>query len=161
MKTIKFSLLLFLATASMTFSSCSKDDAKDETVQSATFIKFSIDGSDYDFKDIISAQSDISMTLNGNNGEGITNAGDIQITVYFPAEPVKGTFDFEGTFGVDHKLSFSSESLGFDFDFAESGSVTITEITDDYISGTFTATITAEDETTITVTNGAFKGEMF
>lgn len=158
MKTIKLSLLLFLTTASLTFTSCSKDD--DNTAQSSTYIRFSIDAADYDFEDIISAESQ-SLTLNGNNGAGITNAGDTQISLFLPTAPATGTFDFEGAFEGEHKLSFSSESLGFDFDFAESGSIIITEITEEFVSGTFTAVITSETETTITVANGTFRGEMF
>lgn len=157
MKAIKFSLLLFLAVASSTFTSCNKDDDKDE---SDTYIKFKINNSDYDFKDIISVESQ-SLTLNGNNGEGITNPGDTQIGIFLPVAPVAGTFDFEGVFEGDYKLSFSSESMDFSFDFAESGSITITEITEDFVSGTFTATITSENDVTITITNGTFKGEMF
>jgi len=109
---------------------------------------------------IISVES-LSLALNGNNGEGITNAGDTQISIFLPVTPVVGTFDFEGAFEGNHKLSFSSEPMGFDFEFVESGSVTITEITYDFISGTFTATITSEDDVTITITNGVFKGEIF
>ncbi|MEP2057493.1 MAG: hypothetical protein ABJJ05_06775 [Maribacter litoralis] len=158
MKTIKFSLLLLLTFSTLTFTSCSKDD--DTESESATYINFTAEGKTYNFKDIISAESQ-ALTLNGNNGEGITNTGDTQISIFLPVEPETGTFNFEGAFEGEHKLSFSSESLGFDFDFTESGSVTITEITEDYIIGTFTAIITSENDVTITIASGEFKGEIF
>ncbi len=159
MRLTKLFTFLFLMVIALTFTSCSEDDdSNSEDV--STFIRFTIDGTDYDFGNIISAES-LSLTLNGNNGEGLTDPGDTQISIFLPVEPVEGTFDFQGTFDGDHKLSFSSESLGFDFDFAEDGSITITEISDDFIEGTFTATITSEDDTTINITSGTFKGEMF
>lgn len=157
MKTIKFCLILCLT--ALTFTSCDSDDSEDGGTQS-TYIRFSIANVDYDFKDIISAAS-LSLTLNGNNGEGITNPGDTQISIFFPVEPVLGSFDVEGAFQGDYRVSFSSESMGFDFDFAESGNITVTEITDDFIIGTFSAMITSEDDTSITITNGTFKGEVF
>lgn len=158
MKTVKFNLLLFLAASIMTLTSCSNDD--DGPSNSATYINFVVEGQEYNFKDIISAESQ-SLTLNGNNGEGITDPGDTQIGIFLPVDPITGTFDFEGAFEGEHALSFSSESMGFDFDFAESGSITITEITEDFISGTFTAVITSDDDVTITIANGEFKGEVF
>ena len=158
MKIIRFSLLLLLTFSALTFTSCSKDD--DNTSESITYINFTIEGEAYNFKDIISSES-LALTLNGNNGEGITNTGDTQISIFLPVEPETGTFNFEGAFEGEHKLSFSSESLGFDFDFAESGNVTINEITEDYIIGMFTAVITSEDDVTITIASGEFKGEVF
>ena len=158
MKTIKTTLFAFLAIATFTLQSCSKDDSGDDS--SATYIRFTIDNTEYDFKDIITAES-LSITLNGNNGEGIANPGDTQITIWLPLEPVVGTVEIDNGFGGINKVSFSSESMGFVFDFAESGSITITKISNDFIEGTFTATITSESDTTINITNGKFKAEMF
>ncbi|WP_136468735.1 hypothetical protein [Flagellimonas onchidii] len=149
-----FFLTVALIFGSM-FQSCSSDDS--DAGVSDTYIRFTIAGTDYDFKDIITAES-LSITLNGNNGEGITNVGDTQISLFLPLDIVVGNHTIEGgALDGDYKISFTSESLGFDFDFAESGTINVAAVTADYIEGTFTATITSADDETITLSNGTFR----
>ncbi len=151
-----FYLLVYLMVFGTFLQSCSSDDSNDGL--SDTYIRFTIDGTAYDFKDIITAES-LAITLNGNNGEGLTNVGDTQISIYLPLVIEIGSFDIDpGAFDGDYKVAFSSEPLGFDFDFAEAGNITITSISGDYIEGTFTATITSANDETITLANGTFKG---
>ena len=99
------------------FQSCSSDDSP--TQISDTYIRFSIDDTDYDFSDIITAES-LSITFNGNNGEGLTDVGDTRISLYLPLDITTGDFNIEGgAFGGDYKISFTSEPMGFDFNFAQ------------------------------------------
>lgn len=147
--------ILSLAIVLFTLLSCSSDDGNNSSTPE-TFIKFSINGTNYEFTDILTAESGM-ITVNGNNGVGLTNPGDTQITLWLPLALENGTFSVEDSFEATHQISFTSESLNFDFDFAESGSITLTQTTGDFIQGTFTATVTNSDDTTITITNGQFK----
>jgi len=156
MKKQKYILIAVLALVVSLFQSCSSDDDSG-TPTSDTYIRFTIDGTDYDFGDIITAESQ-SITFNGNNGETIQDVGDTQISIWLPLEIVVGDNDIDGgAFGGDYKVSFSSEAMGFDFDFAESGNINVTSVSDDYVEGTFTATITSESDETITLVDGEFK----
>lgn len=159
MKTIKFSLLLFLATASLTFTSCSKDDdSNDAEKTSDTFIRFTAEGTDYDFEDIITAEGN-NITFNGNNGASLSDPGDMQISVWVPKSYDEGTHTIMDEFGADYTVSFTAEVMGFDFDFAEEGSIVITKKTADYVEGTFTATVVSSDDSTksISISKGSFR----
>lgn len=147
--------ILSLTIVLFTLLSCSSDDG-DNSITPETFIKFSINGTNYEFTDIITAESGM-ITINGNNGAGLTDPGDTQIALWLPLALENGTFSVEDSFDATHQISFTSESLNFDFDFAESGSITLSQTTGEYIEGTFTATVTNSDDTTITITNGQFK----
>jgi len=156
MKTLKFSLLALVMIFSLSISSCSSDDSSDPQDED-TYIRFTIDGTQYNFTDIATAES-LVITLNGNNGEGFSDTGDTQLSLWMPIVPENGTFDVEDSFEATHQISFSSDPLGFDFDFAESGSITLTQTTGEYIVGTFTASITNDAAETIVLENGEFKG---
>ncbi|WP_422083484.1 hypothetical protein [Ulvibacterium sp.] len=156
MKTIKFLLLVFLATTSAALTSCNKDD--DESPTSDTFIKFTAAGNDYNFGDIVTAES-ANITFNGNNGVGLTDPGDMDISIWVPVDFEKGTYTLTDTFGADYKIAFSSDSMGFSFDFANEGTLVITKKDGEYVEGTFSGTIVSgEDETkTLTIINGSFR----
>ncbi|WP_375587716.1 hypothetical protein [Flagellimonas aurea] len=156
MKKQKYILIVVLTMVGSLIQSCSSDDDSG-TPTSDTYIRFTIDGTDYDFGNIITAES-LSITFNGNNGETIQDVGDTRISIYLPLDIAVGNHDIEGgAFGGDYKVSFTSEPMGFDFDFAQSGNINVTSVSDDYVEGTFTATITSESDETINLVNGEFK----
>ncbi|MBW8242524.1 hypothetical protein K1F50_06895 [Muricauda oceani] len=156
MKKQKYILIAVLAMLGSLVQSCSSDDDSGAPA-SDTYIRFTIDGTDYDFGNIITAES-LSITFNGNNGETIQDVGDTRISIYLPLDIVVGNHNIEGgAFGGDYKVSFTSEPMGFDFDFAHDGSINVTSVTEDYVEGTFTATIMSESEETITLVDGEFK----
>ncbi len=155
MKIIKTTLIAFVAIVGLTLQSCSKDDSGPND-DAETYIRFTIGTTDYDFRDIATAESQ-SITLNGNNGEGLADTGDTRISIWLPLEPETGSYEVTYEIFATNQVSFSSESLGFDFDFAESGNIIITKVSADFIEGTFTATIVSESDTTINITNGEFK----
>ncbi|MEM5565505.1 hypothetical protein WNY78_10335 [Psychroserpens sp. AS72] len=155
MKILKLNVLALLVIFSVSFTSCSSDDdagSQDED----TFIRFSIDGTDYNFTDIATAES-LVITLNGNNGEGFSNVGDTQIALWIPIGAETGTFDVDNSFEATHQISFSSDAMNFSFDFAESGTITLTQTTGEYFEGSFNATITNDDDETISIENGSFR----
>ncbi len=145
--------ILSIAVILFTLLSCSSDDSNSRS--SDTYIKFTINGTNYNFRDIITAESG-AITINGNNGT-LTNPGDTQLTLWLPLMLSNGTFDVDDSFENPYQISFDSQALNFDFDFAELGTITITQSTGDYIKGTFTATITNSNDQTINITNGEFK----
>ena len=155
MKILKFNLLALLIIFSVSFTSCSSDDDSG-SVDEDTFIRFSIDGTDYNFINIATAES-LVITLNGNNGEGFSNVGDTQLSLWIPLGAETGTYDVEDSFEASHQISFTSDPINFSFDFAESGSITLTQTTGEYYEGTFTATITNDDDVSITLENGSFR----
>lgn len=159
MKTIKCSLLLFLATASLIFTSCSSDDDKNGGPETAdTYIRFTAGGQDYDFENIITAEAG-NITFNGNNGPSLTDPGDMQISIWVPKTFAEGTHAITAEFSADYTVAFSADAMGFDFDFASGGTIVITKKTADYVEGTFTATIvSSEDDTnSIVISNGSFR----
>lgn len=156
MKILKFNLLSLIVILGLVLSSCSSDDDSSGNQNPDTYIKFTIDGTAYNFTDILTAESGV-ITINGNNGVGLTDPGDTQIALWMPLALSNGTFDVEDSFTADYQVSFTSDALSFDFDFAESGTLTLTQTTGEYIEGTFTATVTNDDNTTITIENGEFK----
>ncbi|CAM1340136.1 hypothetical protein [Tenacibaculum amylolyticum] len=141
------------------FQSCSSGDG--DTPDSGTYIRFTVNGVDYEFVNIITAESN-AITLNGNNGPALTDPGDTGMGIWFPLDIEVGTFEVNSNIlnGSPHKISFTSESLGFDFNFANSGTVTVTSVSGDYFEGTFSGTVTVGDNTA-TITNGSFRGEKF
>lgn len=152
----RYQLIVMIALMGTVLLSCSSDDDSGAP-DSNTYIRFTIEDTDYDFENIITAES-LSITFNGNNGATIQDVGDTRISVYLPLDIVVGNYDIVGgAFGGDYKVSFSSEPLGFDFDFAQSGSINVTSVSEDYVEGTFTATITSESDETITLTDGSFR----
>ena len=146
--------LVFIFNFSLT--SCSSDDDSSGSQDTETYIRFSIDGTDYDFSDIATAES-LVITFNGNNGEGFSDTGDTQLSLWIPLGAETGTFDVEDSFEATHQVSFTSDPLGFNFDFAESGSITLTQATGEFYEGTFTATITNNAAETIVLENGTFR----
>lgn len=156
MKISKFNLLLLIIALGLFVSSCSSDDDNSGSSNPETYIRFSIDGNNYEFTDILTAESGV-ITLNGNNGEGLTDPGDTGLAIWLPLAISNGTHTVEDGFDAEYQISFTSEALGFDFDFAESGNITLTQTTGEFIEGTFTATVNNDDSTTITIENGEFK----
>lgn len=152
---VNYLVVLVITLFGLTLQSCSSEDELN-TENPETFIRFTVNGTDYEFADIITAESN-SITLNGNNGEGIANAGDTRLAVWLPLVLEKGTFELENSFSGTYKISFTSESLAFDFEFARIGSITLTQTTGEFIEGTFTATVVNSGGTEILITNGVFK----
>ncbi|WP_299337042.1 hypothetical protein [uncultured Psychroserpens sp.] len=156
MKLLKFNFIALFIIAGLGLTSCSSDDDNSSTADD-TYIRFTIDGTNYNFTNIATAQS-LSITLNGNNGADFSDPGDTQISIWLPLALETGTFDVEEGFDSDYQVSFTSDPMGFDFDFANDGTITLTQTTGEYIEGTFTATITNDNSTTITLENGEFRG---
>lgn len=137
--------------------SCSSDDDSSSSEDLETFIRFTVDGTMYEFDDIASAASQ-NKSINGQNG--LSEDEDYGfISIWFPLEMSTGTFDFTGDFfdEGDYKLRLESNPLNVDTEWATGGSVTLDSVDSDFITGTFTATLVNEDGETINLENGEFK----
>jgi hypothetical protein len=138
----------------LAFSSCSSDDNGDPE----TYIKFKINDTSYLFKNIISVETNSSLSLNGNNGSGSSNPGDTQIAILIPADFQLGSFEVSGDFFANHKIIFSSDPLGFNSNAATNGTLNITSTSGEFVKGVFSVTVTNGSGATITLTDGEFKG---
>jgi hypothetical protein len=137
-------------------SSCSLDDSNDSQ-DPETFIRYSIDGTNFNYEDNIATVGSNNITINGQNG--LSEDDDYSfMSIWFPLGFTTGTYDFSGDFfqDGDYKLNAEINVLDVD-DWATLGSVTITSISSDYIRGTFTATVPDNNGGTVTIENGEFK----
>ncbi len=140
----------------LSLTSCSSDD--DDATQSSDelYVDFSIDGEEYHLTSVLTAESNV-ITINANNGEGLSDSGDTSIALWLPIAVENGSFEVSDGFDAIYQVSFTSEALDFGFDFAESGTITVTNSAGDYIEGTFSATITNDNDETIVLENGEFR----
>jgi hypothetical protein len=156
MKKLKFNLLALLVVIGLGMSSCSSDDSNDSQ-DPETFIRYSIDGTNFNYEDNIATVGSNNITINGQNG--LSEDDDYSfMSIWFPLGFTTGTYDFSGDFfqDGDYKLNAEINVLDVD-DWATLGSVTITSISSDYIRGTFTATVPDNNGGTVTIENGEFK----
>ena len=158
-KTTLIALLLF----SFIFQSCSSDDSP-ETENKTVYIRFTIAASNYDFEDITTG-GEVRLNIEGTNGLSVSEAGHAKLVLHVPADLSEGSFpiapgDFasDGSTPLDaYKIALNEENLGFFNDFAESGTIRITEITTSFVEGTFNAKIPNGEGATALITNGSFR----
>jgi len=153
-KSLKLPWIAFLSFF-FVLSSCSSSDDNNEP---ETFIKFKINDTSYVFLNSISGVADQSLSLNSNTGSGILYPGQTRIAIILPANVLTGSFEISGDFFATHKIIFSSYTFNFDSNTATNGNMIITSNSGPFVRGTFSATVTNASGTTITLTEGEFKG---
>lgn len=149
MKNFKsFNLVVLLTCISLFSLSCSSDDDSSND-QSDIFFNFKIDGEQVN----ISGDEDVYVSnslVKAINGDDFANQRFI--TLRTPLDVTTGTYEITGNFNDDFTASF----LMNDFSTSnESGTITITEVNDNIISGTFSFTATLDGEE-INITEGEF-----
>jgi hypothetical protein len=144
---------LFYFLGFIILSSCSNEGGTDDSI----FIKFTANGQEYVFNDPASAQS-MNTTFSGQIGTSTDNANYAEVSLWFPLDFSTGTFSFTGDYfdEGDYKLNIYSNPLNLDDAWASSGSVTINSVNSEYVTGTFSGTVT-DGVHTVTITNGSFK----
>ena len=147
MKKITFIILTFTV---LLFNSCSSDD--NSSSSDNIFITFKANGETFNFTNPATAGS-LNITINDQSGNDDTASDYSFVSIWFPTTIATGTFDFTGSSlsDGDYKLKFESNALNID-SWSESGSVTITSATSDFIEGTFTGEIDG-----VTITEGEFR----
>ncbi|MEM6516921.1 MAG: hypothetical protein AAF688_12110 [Bacteroidota bacterium] len=138
--------------------SCSDDDndnPDNNNNNTDIFVRFTANGTDYDFPDPAIAQS-ANTTINGS----LTENGVIteSISIWFPNGFTTGTFQFTGDFGDpgDYKVFYDSVDLGIDGFAPTTGEVTISSISNGFIEGTFFFS-GMDNGVSVDVTNGTFR----
>lgn len=150
----KYYFLITLV-AALYFTGCSSDDNTIEPSNVDTFIRFNVNGTDYNFESPVIAES-ANVSINGNERtNGIITEF---ISIWLPIGFTTGTFQLTGDFSEpgDYKIFYESEDIGVDRLAASSGEVKITSITADYIEGSFSFT-GSKNGVNVTVSNGVFR----
>lgn len=151
---ILFKLFLLFIVA-ITYSSCSENDESPE--EQVVSIKFKSDSEEYVFEEPVYAES-ANITINGTIGSNENDTDYAFISIWFPLGVTPGTYDFTGNaleIG-DYKLRLDSTPLDIDFGWASSGTVTVTSTDNEYIVGTFSATVN-DNSNEVILTEGEFK----
>lgn len=156
-KSMKLLALPFLLFMMLFIVSCSDDDdnSNDNTNPDldTLFIKFTHDGTMYDYEDpetINSLAKAISYnTFDGNDA--------IQIVLYMPLNPVVGThlMTDEPSNVESYGARYTNQVTGIEMT-ATTGTMIISEVTDEFVKGTFAFSGPNEDGSTVQVSNGSF-----
>lgn len=142
----KVARILTVIILSLSIYSCSSDNETESDSSNEIFVKFTANGQEFNFVDPISIGS-AGISINGQIDTGTS------VTIWMPSSLSEGTFNFSGDFFEegDYKLNVESSALEID-GWSETGSVTITSITSEYIEGTFSGNIGGK-----AITNGSFR----
>ena len=157
-KSIKFFALRFLLMVVFVFTtlSCSNSESPSlDGVPAGLYVQFKSNGTQYTLHDPVTL--DLSnKKIDGLQGEG---ADLVSITLYMPLDPTIGTHFMtdspsdNATYGAYFTLGNSVDII------ANAGVITITSITADYISGTFSFS-GLNGSAVVEVTNGSFVADV-
>lgn len=155
MKKLTGLLFLFL---SLSLVSCSSDDSGDTTnvdPVGSTYLKFNLNGQDYSFEP--ETMTTMQMLVRGDKHiDGVFHS----ISLWMPKVPTVGSHPITDAFPTDANINTLYNAnvwVGQEIVDATSGTMVITEITENYIKGTFSFTGSNDNGTTATVTNGSFR----
>jgi len=154
-RSIKFFGLRFLLMVAFVFTtlSCSETDSPSlDVVPSGLYIKFKSNTIQY------LIQNPITLDLSNKKIDGLQGAAAslVSITLYMPLNPTIGSHFMidspsdDSTYGAYFVLGNSVNVI------ANAGIITITSITADYISGTFSFSGLNGTSAVVEVTNGSF-----
>lgn len=157
--------MLFLATVFFTFSACSSDDSSpvDPGSSSEFYVNAKVDGTNYSNSNYFAPTAMVtSGVLMIQSSTDAGNSIQIQIMNYNG----KGTYTSGNNDLTKGYVNFLKKGSGMSFQTFTSvrgtGTVEITEVTDAYIKGTFTATAKENVESStasVTITEGSFKAK--
>jgi hypothetical protein len=144
-------LLLLVSILTMMLTACSSDDSNNNSTPNTPYIKFKADGVDHNYNP--ETLTSLQKLIRASVGEGDTYK---EISLWMPVTPTVGTHDIVYNSGSDVDTYSAIYASSFDNRYdAESGTLTITSIDDEYIRGTFSFTID-NDGTPIVITEGEF-----
>ena len=156
---IKFFALRFLLMVAFVFTtlSCSNSESPSlDEVPSGLYIKFKSNGTQY------LLHNPITLELSNKKIDGLEGSGSnlVSITLYMPLDPTIGTHFMidspsdNDTYGAYFTLGNGSVDI-----ISNAGVITITSITADYISGTFSFS-GMNGSAVVEVTNGSFTADV-
>lgn len=148
-------LSILLVVVSASFIGCSSDDSSNGGADEALFLKFTYNGQQYNLEP--ATITSLQKLIIGNEEVNNVQTG---ISLWMPENPTVGSHTITDETPTDANLTTlhnASLSIG-DFMYeANTGTLVITKITDDYISGTFSFIITDENGVSAAVSSGSFK----
>ena len=158
-RSIKFFAMRFLLITAFVFTtvSCSNSESPslDGGVPQGLYIQFKSNGTQYTISD------PITLDISNKKIDGLQGSGSdlVSITLYMPLDPTIGTHFMtdspsdDQTYGAYFVKGNSVDIL------ANAGIITITSITADYISGTFSFS-GLNGSAVVEVTNGSFVADV-
>lgn len=151
-------LYIFIALFSLTFVACSSDDnspSGGNNTPDGLYLKFTADGVDYNFEP--ATLTSLQKHIMGYTG---TDEDHVRLSLWMPVEPTVGTHQLTDDFPTDDNLDTHYSGFYYKGDMtfdSTSGTITISTIDDEYITGTFSFTGTDFEGNTVAITNGSFK----
>jgi len=158
-RSIKFFALRFLLLIAFVFTTVSCSDSESPTldgVPSGLFIKFRSGGTDY------LIQNPTTFDLSNKKIDGLQGSGSdlVSITLYMPLDPTLGThFMTDSPSDDDSYGAYFTLGNGTVDILSNAGIITITSITADQISGTFSFS-GLNGSAVVEVTNGSFVADV-
>lgn len=146
---------ILLVVLSISFVGCSSDDSSGGSLNDGLYLKFTLEGKNYNFEPTTGTSLQKVIFGNENVNDVITS-----MFIVMPENPSVGTFSISDATPTDdniatlHSANLSVENASYD---GISGTLKITSITDEYIKGTFSFTAEDFDGATVEITNGSFK----
>ena len=155
---------LFAGLSLLFFSSCSKPDNGE--LDRGTFIRFTIDETEYYFENLTTSQYADKSNSNGTariypeqpNAARIA-PDNTPITLYLPMDVSKGAHEvMQDGKPTAYKVAFAASLSGSALDFAHEGRIIIFNVTEHYVEGTFIAHVTsATSKEEVTLSDGRFR----
>ena len=148
-------LSILLVVVSASFIGCSSDDSSNGGSEEALFLKFTYNGQQFNLEP--ATITSLQKLIIGNEEVNNVQTG---LSLWMPENPSVGSYTITDETPSDANLSTlhnASLSIGDSMFEASTGTLVITQITDDYISGTFSFSGTDENGVSAAVTNGSFK----
>lgn len=136
----------------MFLTGCSSDDSSNDS-GGDTYIRFTVNGQNYDYN----PETLVSLTTNINGSEGVDDTYKY-ISLTLPNDYSEGTYSFvlPDPSDVDsYNAYYESEGEMIYVD-ANTGSITITSVDANYVSGTFSFS-GDNGGSTVSITNGSFR----
>ncbi|MBC2840053.1 hypothetical protein [Robiginitalea sp. SC105] len=148
---------------SLLIQSCSKPDTGYPDQE--TFIRFTIDGTEYFFENLTTSRYADKSNSNGTariypeaNSARIYPE-NTPITLYLPLNVTKGAHEvaLDGK-PTEYRVAFSTGREGVETDFAHEGRIIIFHVSDQYVEGTFIAHVTSSvSKEEVTLADGRFR----
>jgi len=139
----------------LTLTSCSSDDDASDSEQSTYFLNAKVDGVDFSRENVI-----VSALADDTSFYTISALGDTSIILTLNSPTSTGIFTVSLTTALSYQQNIPFAVWGAGGESGNSGTITITENTDDFIKGTFSFTgVNLLDNSTKEISQGVFKAK--
>lgn len=142
---------------SLTAVSCSSDDIPPLTFNDIgeLHMKFTYNGNDYSSDDPVTTTVGVRKYIDATYASG---ANLKTITIFMPDTPTVGTHFVTAPIEDDAYGAYFTSAIGSVDILADTGTITITSVTDDYVKGTFNFS-GPNGSVSVAISNGSFLGD--